>query len=125
MNLLIDTHVLLWWFADDVTHLGAEARNAIEDATAVFVSSASVWEIEIKRALGKLDAPEDVAYAISASGMRPVEMSIEHAVRAGRLPAHHNDPFDRMIVAQAQAESLTLVTHDKRLTAYDVELLTV
>lgn len=125
MRLLLDTHIALWWFSAETERIGPEAVGEITDAEDVFVSAASAWEIEIKRALGKLDAPRDVAGAITASGFQALGIEIEHAIAAGRLPPHHSDPFDRMLVAQAQAENLILVTADSHIPSYAVRLLKV
>jgi PIN domain nuclease of toxin-antitoxin system len=123
MNLLLDTHVLLWWL-DDHQALGEEARAAIRDAhNLVFVSAASAWEIAIKRSLGKLEAPDDLEEAVVASRFQSLPITLGHAHHAGRLPCHHDDPFDRMLIAQAYAEQLTLITHDKRFGDYNVPLL--
>jgi PIN domain nuclease of toxin-antitoxin system len=122
VRLLLDTHVLLWWLADDPA-LGERAARAIEREPEVFVSAASVWEIAIKKAIGRLDAPDDLVETVGASGFLPLPIGLAHADRAGSLPPHHADPFDRMLVAQAQLEGLTLVTADARLPAYDVRLL--
>jgi len=123
MNLLLDTHALLWWL-DDHKALSAKARRAIRDpGNLVFVSAATAWEISIKQALGKLQAPDDLEDALIANRFRSLPIAINHAIAAGRLPRHHDDPFDRMLVAQAQAERLTLVTHDTRLSSYDVPIL--
>ena len=122
MRLLLDTHVLLWWLADDPS-LSRSARDAIADSTTdVIVSAASVWEIAIKRALGKLEAPDDLLDAMKASDFDSLPITADHALAAGALPPHHTDPFDRMIVAQAQSEALVLVSTDPRLAAYDVAL---
>jgi len=123
VNLLLDTHALLWWLEDHVT-LRDEARVAIADGgNVVFVSSATAWEIAVKKSLGKLEAPDDLEAALAASRFDPLPISIAHALAAGALPRHHDDPFDRMLVAQAQSEGLTLVTRDARLTEYDVPIL--
>lgn len=123
MRLLLDTHALLWWLADDPT-LSPRSRQAIADQrNVVLVSAASAWEIAIKRALGRLDAPEDLARALEESGLQPLPITVEHAVAAGTLPAHHADPFDRMLVAQAQLESLVVVTRDERIGLYEVSVL--
>ena len=120
MRLLLDTHALLWWLADDPT-LDASARDAITSSeTEVFVSAAVMWEIEIKRASGRLRAPSDLLETIEGGGFRELPVSGVHAVAAAGLPPHHADPFDRMLVAQAQLEGLTLVTRDERLRQYDV-----
>ena len=123
LRLLLDTHVVLWWFAGQTERIGPAVTGEITDAEDVFVSAASAWEIEIKRALGKLDAPDDLGEAIASSGFRPLGIEIDHAIAAGRLPPHHSDPFDRMLVAQAQADDLILVTADNRITRYDVRKL--
>ncbi len=123
MRLLLDTHVLLWWLAD-MPQLGSAARAYIENGTnAVFVSAASAWEIEIKRAIRKLEAPEDLAAAIDASYFESLPMAIPHAVAAGQLPQHHGDPFDRMLIAQATVEELVIVTKDDAFADYDVALV--
>lgn len=120
MNLLLDTHVLLWWLSDDSV-LQTNAREAIRgESNIVHVSAATAWEISIKKALGKLDSPEDLSKALQVNNFRHLEITIDHATRAGALPRHHDDPFDRMLIAQAQVEQLTIVTHDSWFRAYDV-----
>ena len=122
MRLLLDTHALLWWLAD--RELGADARAAIEDPlNDVFVSAATAWEISIKRSLGKLRAPDDLTAQLAANAFTSLPISVDHALAAGSLPKHHDDPFDRMLIAQATMEELTLVTRDPRFAAYDVRLL--
>lgn len=123
MSLLLDTHVLLWWLADDPA-LSRGAVQAIADpATTVVVSAATAWEIAIKRAAGKLQAPDDLLGALDDNGFDTLAISAGHALAAGELPAHHADPYDRMLIAQAVAEGLTLVSVDPRFSAYEVELL--
>lgn len=125
MNLLLDTHVLLWALSNDAK-LGGPARDAITDgSTLVFVSAATAWEIAIKKALGKLEAPDTYPEALRRYRFTPLDISSEHALAVEQLPPHHHDPFDRLLVAQAQLEGLTLVTHDARLGAYDVKVLRV
>lgn len=122
MRLLLDTQVLLWSLADTVLTLAT--RSAVADPeNDVSVSVASAWEVEIKRALSKLAAPEDLEQEISRVGFTLLPINIRHAIAAGRLPRHHDDPFDRMLIAQAQVEDLMLVTADKRFSAYDVRLM--
>lgn len=89
----------------------------------VLVSAATIWELEIKRALGKLKVTTDLLVGMRRAGFGELAVSIDHAVRAARLPRRHGDPFDRMLVAQAQAEGLTLVTTDRALARYDVAIL--
>jgi PIN domain nuclease of toxin-antitoxin system len=122
MRLLLDTHALLWWLADK--GLTDQARDAIADpANLVMVSAASAWEISIKKALGKLTAPDDIEQQVDDGGFTPLPISITHGLAAGQLPRHHDDPFDRMLIAQAFAEGLTIVTHYKRFKDYDVPML--
>ncbi len=124
MRLLLDTHTLLWWLSDNET-LRDEARSAIAaEGNSVFVSAASAWEISIKRSRGKLDAPTDLEEQVTRNRFEPLPINISHAHTAGSLPRHHDDPFDRMLIAQAQAEELTLVTRDTRFDLYDVTTLT-
>lgn len=122
-RLLLDTHALLW-VLEDAAALDESARSAIVDPrNDVFVSSISMWEISIKRSLGKLKAPEDLLSTIDASGLRELPVTVVHADHAGGLPPHHRDPFDRMLVAQAQVEGLTIVTHDSVIAKYGVRTL--
>lgn len=123
LRLLLDTHVLVWVAK---VRLRDDAREAIEEgAEAVYVSAATIWEIEIKRALDKLRVPEDIAGLVDKSGFKRLAISYEHAREAGRLPLLHGDPFDRMLVAQARLEGLTLATTDAKLKRYDVPILDV
>ena len=122
MRLLLDTNLLLWWLADD--GLNAQARDAIADpGNVVVVSAASAWEISIKKALGKLATPDDLEYQVQTGGFVALPINIAHGIAAGQLPHHHEDPFDRMLIAQAFAEGLTIVTRDKRFNDYGVALL--
>jgi len=108
VNLLLDTHTVLWWFAND--SLSAEASGAIADPeNLAYVSVASIWEISIKQAIGKLTVPEEFYEAVWED-FEPLHISIADARRAGELPRHHRDPFDRMLFAQALAHDLTLVS---------------
>jgi PIN domain nuclease of toxin-antitoxin system len=123
VNVLIDTHILLWWLADDPA-LPDVARTVIADpATTVVVSAATVWEIAIKQAAGRLDAPDNLVSTLVDNDFDTLPMTASHALDAGRLPLHHADPFDRMLIAQATAEDLTLVTVDRRFGHYDVPVL--
>ena len=122
LRLLLDTHVLLWWLAD--RRLSSEATDAIRDPTSrVVVSSATAWEISIKQTLGKLAAPDDLEEQLRRNGFVPLPIGIDHALAAGRLPRHHDDPFDRMLIAQAGIEGLTVVSRDTRFSAYGVPVL--
>ncbi|HEY8040159.1 MAG TPA: type II toxin-antitoxin system VapC family toxin [Polyangiaceae bacterium] len=122
MNLLLDTHVVLWWRAD-AERIAPAVRGAIATADAVFVSVASAWEIAIKQALGKVRLPESFAKGVDSSGFARLTITFEHAAAAARLPRHHADPFDRMLIAQAIAEGLRLVTADPAIARYDADVL--
>jgi PIN domain nuclease of toxin-antitoxin system len=122
VNLLLDTHAVLWWLADQ--ELNDEARDLIASPdNLVLVSAASVWEIAIKRSLGKLRTGEDLVAAIDEAGFDPLPITFEHAEIAGALPAHHNDPFDRMLIAQAQVLGSAVVTRDAAFSAYSVDVI--
>jgi PIN domain nuclease of toxin-antitoxin system len=123
VRLLLDTHVLLWWFNQPEV-LTEHAIEAIADETnVVYVSAATVWEAGIKQALGKLRGADDLVGRIRAQGLDELPIELAHAAVAAALPTHHTDPFDRLLVGQAQTEGLTLVTRDLRMAAYGVPLL--
>lgn len=122
MRLLLDTHVLLWWLASP-EDLSPPTRERVAGADWVGVSAATVWELEIKKALGKLDAPDDLLDQLAVKGFTSLAITAEHATAAGRLPRHHDDPFDRMIIAQAMVEDLVVVTRDSRFASYSVATL--
>ena len=120
MTLLLDTHVLLWWLFDD-ERLTPAMRAAIADPrTSVAVSAASAWEMAIKAARGKLTIPEDLAEEIARQGFEGLPVTVEDSLAAGALPRHHDDPFDRMLIAQAVRRRFVLVTADRRFADYDV-----
>lgn len=122
MRFLLDTHVLLWWLQG--ARLADEAAEQIADASNdVIVSAATVWELSIKRQLGKVDMPTDLVDQCRSEGFGLLAIDPRHADRAGSLPLHHTDPFDRMLVAQAELDTLVLVTRDRTLASYDVQLL--
>ena len=123
MILLVDAHALLWWLADDPELDAAAARTIADPANDVVVSAATVWEIEVKRVAGRLGAPMDVLDAIRQSGMDTLPITAPDAVAAAGLPLHHGDPFDRMLIAQAQRLDALIVSRDRALHAYDVEVL--
>jgi len=123
MNLLLDTHVLLWWLDDHPT-LSIKARTAIADGrNVVFVSAVVIWEIKIKQALRKLQIPPDFRTILDNQPFNPLPITAAHAHGIGDLPVHHRDPFDRMLVAQAKMEDLTLVTRDDHLKKYEIPLI--
>jgi PIN domain nuclease of toxin-antitoxin system len=121
--LLLDTHALLW-SVGDTERLSSTARDILSAGAApAYVSAASIWEIAIKRASGKLKVPDDLLEKIAMARFIELGVSFEHATTAGALPPRHRDPFDRMLVAQAQIDGLTIVTSDARIAAYDVPVL--
>ncbi len=120
--LLLDTHVFLWWRTDDCRLLPT-VREAISLADIVFVSAASAWEAHIKMALGKLELPGPFSGGVADSGFDELSISFSHVEAAAQLPPHHRDPFDRLLVAQAQHEHLVLVSHDRALGPYGVPML--
>jgi PIN domain nuclease of toxin-antitoxin system len=122
-RLLVDSHILLWHLADDAqlrSELLAELERPSND---LYVSAATVWEVEIKLAAGRLDVDGDLWDAAASTGYAGLAVTADHAVVAARLPRHHADPFDRMLVAQARVEHLTLVTAEHALASYGVDLL--
>jgi PIN domain nuclease of toxin-antitoxin system len=121
VNLLLDTHVLIWW--DEGRRLAAEARRAIADADSVYVSAASAWEVAIKTGLGRLRPIRTVEQAVDESGFLELPVTFRHAERVGKLPPHHRDPFDRLLIAQADVEDLTLVTRDAVFARYGVAVI--
>lgn len=122
-GLLLDSHALLWW-QEDHARLSVRARRAIEQSgVQACFSAASVWELAIKQAKEKLRVPDELLGALASEGFVELQVTSAHATVAGALPLHHRDPFDRMLVAQAQVEKLTLVTGDARISAYDVPVL--
>lgn len=122
MRLLLDTHIVLWAMVDDA-RLPAALRGAIANAEALFISAATDWEVAIKSGLGKFDVPADLFDRALAAGAQPLPISWTHARAATSLPPHHADLFDRLLIAQARAEGLTLVSVDPQFAAYDVALL--
>jgi len=113
----------LWWLSGDPS-LGSETKAAIADPrNEVYVSAASTWEISIKRSLGKLTAPDDMDTIVEDEGFSKLTITLFHGDQAGLLPEHHKDPFDRMLVAQAQAEGLVIVTCDEKIALYPVRTL--
>lgn len=122
VRLLLDTHAFLWWRSLP-DRFDPSVRQAIQTADVVFVSAASAWEASIKIALGKLRLPESFEAGVADSDFERLPIFFSHAEGVARLPHHHRDPFDRLLIAQALAEGLSLVTHDRRFEPYGVEIL--
>ncbi|ARF74901.1 type II toxin-antitoxin system VapC family toxin [Streptomyces sp. NPDC012600] len=124
MRLLLDTHVVLWWLGDS-DELSDQVKGLLDTEPSVHLSAVSAWEIAIKQSLGKLDGPDDLAERVRDSQFTALPITAGHGVRAGRLPALHRDPFDRILVAQAQTEGMTIVTRDQWIPRYDVQVMAV
>ena len=123
MRFLVDTHALLWALGEP-SALSLAARDAIADpSNLIMVSSASLWECAIKASIGKLDLPEDFFDSVPEAGYEVMPIRISHLNVYRTLPMHHRDPFDRMLVAQARAEALTLISRDPGIAKYDIEIL--
>jgi PIN domain nuclease of toxin-antitoxin system len=122
VRLLVDTHAALWLLDED-TRLSSSADQMLTDASnEVLLSAAVVWEVAVKRSLGKLDVPDGFARLLLDAGAAPLAVSIDHARAVRSLPWHHRDPFDRLLVVQAALEDAVLVSNDERLRAYDVRV---
>lgn len=125
MNLFLDTHILLWWL-DDSPLLPSKARNAIMNIdNLIILSSAVIWEIRIKQALGKLKIAPNFYDVIKEQGFEMLSITSDHAYAVGDLPKYHRDPFDRILIAQVKLEGFTMVTHDAIFKKYQIPLLTI
>jgi PIN domain nuclease of toxin-antitoxin system len=123
LKLLLDTHAALWWLADD-ERMGREAARQLSDETnQVLLSAAVIWEVAIKRSLGKLEAPVDLAATLLGAGAQPLAVTLHHAAAVETLPWLHRDPFDRLLVAQALAEDAAIVSRDEPLGRYGVSVI--
>ena len=123
MNILLDTHVLIWALENNPT-LSDKARNSIIDGNnLVYVSAATVWEIAIKKSVGRLDVPDNLIEEIDLHRFTPLPINYDHAQLAGELPYLHKDPFDRILIAQALVEKFTLLTRDQMIINYEVQTI--
>jgi PIN domain nuclease of toxin-antitoxin system len=123
VKLILDTHAALWWLSDD-PRLGAEATRQIgDDTNLVLLSAAVMWEVAIKRSLGRLDVPDGFAPTLLGAGVQPLAVTVDHAAAVEGLPWHHRDPFDRLLVAQTIVEGATLVSRDEPLRHYGVPVI--
>lgn len=123
MILLLDAHALLWLLADDPKLASAARRSLADPANDVLASAASIWEIEVKRLAGRVEAPSDILEAIHASQIDALPVTAADAVEAARLPGHHRNPLARMVIAQAMRLDAVIVTRDRAMAAYDVRVL--
>ena len=122
-RVLLDTHALLWWF-EDPTLLSKEARSVIRNGeNTIYVSAAAVWEITIKKSLGKLQSPDNLEKLMTEVNFSPLSITISHALAVSSLPPYHQDPFDRIQIAQAKMERLTFITRDRNIQQYDVPII--
>ena len=122
MKLLLDTHALILWLKNDPNLFQGTKKAIANPDNLVFVSAASAWEIAVKKSLGKLNAPDDLETQIETHNFQPLPIKITHGIAVGKLPWHHKDPFDRIIIAQAICESMTIITRDKKFNYYNVSV---
>jgi len=122
-RILLDTHALIWWMCGD-KKLGLNAQEHIANPeNAIFVSAATVWEMSIKQQMGKLEVPDDIESIVEQLGFSALPITLFHGQQSGKLPMHHRDPFDRMLIAQAQAEGLQILTKDAYFPDYGIRLI--
>ncbi|MFJ4853982.1 type II toxin-antitoxin system VapC family toxin [Streptomyces sp. NPDC088730] len=124
MKMLLDCHAVLWWL-DDSAELSDKVKRLLDTEPSVFVSAVSPWETAINQSPGKLEGPQDLAERVRDSRFLPLPITAGHGVRADRLPEHHRDPFDRILIARAQTEAMTILTRDKWIPSYDVQVMPV
>jgi PIN domain nuclease of toxin-antitoxin system len=123
MKLLLDTHILIWWLSK-ASRLSQTEIDLITDSdNFIFVSAATAWEIAVKKMIGKLEAPDDLPAALAVNNFLELPITIEHSQKLYQLPLHHNDPFDRIMVAQAISEDLTFMTRDAKIALYDIRIV--
>jgi PIN domain nuclease of toxin-antitoxin system len=124
VNLLLDTRLVLWWMAGEASRISKKALVALgSDGVDPVVSAVTIWEAAIKRGLGKLEAPGDLLTQLEGAGVELLPIAPRHADLVASLPLHHRDPFDRLLVAQATLEGMPLVSDDKSLRRYDIEVV--
>jgi PIN domain nuclease of toxin-antitoxin system len=124
VNLLLDTHLVLWWMTGEASRISKRALASLgSDGCEPVVSAVTIWETALKRCLGKLDAPGDLLSQLEQAGVELLPVTPRHANLVATLPLHHRDPFDRLLVAQATLEGLPLVSEDEALRRYDIEVV--
>jgi PIN domain nuclease of toxin-antitoxin system len=124
LRLLLDTHLVLWWMGGEVSRISKRGMAALgSEGMEPVVSAVTIWEVAIKRSLGKVRSPEGMLAALEGAGVELLAVSARHADRVASLPLHHRDPFDRLLVAQASVEGLPLVSADEQLRRYEVEVV--
>jgi PIN domain nuclease of toxin-antitoxin system len=123
MKILLDTHILIWWLSE-ASRLSQTEIDLITDSdNFIFVSAATAWEIAVKKMIGKLEAPDDLPAALAVNNFLELPITIEHSQKLYQLPLHHNDPFDRIMIAQAISEDLTFMTRDAKIALYDIRIV--
>jgi PIN domain nuclease of toxin-antitoxin system len=123
MKILLDTHILIWWLSK-ASRLSQTEIDLITDSdNFIFVSAATAWEIAVKKMIGKLEAPDDLPVALAINNFLELPITIEHSQKLYQLPLHHNDPFDRIMIAQAMSEDLTFMTRDAKIALYDIRIV--
>jgi PIN domain nuclease of toxin-antitoxin system len=123
MKLLLDTHILIWWLSE-ASRLSQTEIDLITDSdNFIFVSAATAWEIAVKKMIGKLEAPDDLPAALAINNFLELPITIEHSQKLYQLPLHHNDPFDRIMIAQAISEDLTFMTRDTKISLYEIRTI--
>jgi PIN domain nuclease of toxin-antitoxin system len=123
MKILLDTHILIWWLSD-ASRLSQTEIDLITDSdNFIFVSAATAWEIAVKKTIGKLESPDDLPAALAVNNFLELPITIEHSQKLYELPLHHNDPFDRIMIAQAISEDLTFMTRDAKIALYDIRIV--
>ncbi len=123
MKLLLDTHILLWWLNQDPKLSQIEIDIITDLDNLIFVSAATAWEIAVKKMIGKLESPDDLPAALTANNFLELPITIEHSQILYKLPLHHHDPFDRMMISQAISADLTLMTRDKKIALYEIKTI--
>jgi PIN domain nuclease of toxin-antitoxin system len=123
MKILLDTHILIWWLSK-ASRLSQTEIDLITDSdNFIFVSTATAWEIAVKKMIGKLETPDDLPAALAVNNFLELPIKIEHSQKLYQLPLHHNDPFDRIMIAQAMSEDLTFMTRDAKIPLYDIRIV--
>jgi PIN domain nuclease of toxin-antitoxin system len=123
MKILLDTHILIWWLSKASRLSQAEIDLITDSDNFIFVSAATAWEIAVKKMIGKLEAPDDLPAALAVNNFLELPITIEHSQKLYKLALHHNDPFDRIMIAQAISEDLTFMTRDAKIALYDIRIV--
>jgi PIN domain nuclease of toxin-antitoxin system len=123
MKLLLDTHILIWWLSQDRRLSQLETDIITDPDNLIFVSAATAWEIAVKKIIGKLETPDDLPAALAANNFLELPITVDHSQKLYQLPLHHNDPFDRIMVAQAISEDLTFMTRDAKIALYEIRTI--